>query len=163
MNNDVALSYMTYGADIEFFGSDNGKPVLSTDGSKIYKESKLIEKDGPLFEIRQQQSTCRMILQNRIIKMIDNKPILDKSSVTIEKRKYDKLSDKDKELGCEPDLNVYNEFHPKNHATRLRTAGFHIHIGKVNTKMWLRINKKYNLTLTITEKNIDDIKKLDKN
>lgn len=113
---------------------DGGHTALEDISSKIII-------DGVQAELNPRPNTCRANLANEIsacflelVGKIDKEVDVDFSGVVnVGKKEFDSLTEKSKQFGCAPDINVYKGYtntikiNPKKY--RKRSAGGHIHLG----------------------------------
>jgi hypothetical protein len=147
MPNLLSKQQVVYlGCDPEFFLSEDGEivgsekaiPEKGINGHEYYDNE--IVRDGIQVEIHPLPSTCRQTLASYIhdcfktmVNQLDKKYKIDFSQVAhITKKEMDSLSDKSKEFGCSPSLNIYEgESKIEVNASEYmkRSAGGHIHLG----------------------------------
>jgi hypothetical protein len=180
----------TNGADVEFFVNDNNtkklvqaKDIIKNTGiqaeldNSLSKHSK-IEPDGVQLEIKPAETGCRDGINATISKMKEiieaqmvhkSWGLMDKSFIKIDKDIFDQIPDKDKQLGCKPDYNIYTGQQnpiPENNGlnTRERTAGGHLHLSlprAANFNIYFNDmdiwNKKYEENLWFKESSIQSL------
>ena len=110
---------ITLGSDIEMFVKDkNGKIVSATTMIKnpINNHAGTITSDGIQLELQPNYNACREVLSDRInylyetLRQLSAKKNLTISlddCITIDDSTFKKINNKDKELGCKPDYNIY--------------------------------------------------------
>lgn len=145
--HQVHLVSPMLGCDPEFFFEKDGKiigseKILPEKGLTTETGSKVII-DGIQAELNPRAEVCRVFSSDRISEcfiavqtLLQKHPgvtINFKQNVNITQEEMDSLSDRSKQFGCNPSLNVYdpvNEMTVKDASKFLmRSAGGHIHIG----------------------------------
>jgi hypothetical protein len=151
-----------FGADIEYFIRNKKNEIVHA-SSVIDTEKGRIGYDGIQGELRPSPTYCRDVFVANIYQCIKNmnerlqerEHIPDyRDFIKIKKSLFDKIPDKDKELGCEPDYNAYTgEMNPPptEYINKpIRTCGGHIHLGfEANNKVRIKIDNKFFITTTM--------------
>jgi len=135
----------TLGYDLEIFIEDgNGKIVpaeiaLIAGWKKHIPREYFAEIDGMAFEVKVLEQSCREDVSLSIYNRLKNIPKILKKGYIISNKtfgfidKFDEAKEENKELGCEPDFNVYtediNRIPPNAAMLPFRSVGGHIHIG----------------------------------
>lgn len=147
----VNIDDITIGADPELFvrGPGPGRPFISAEGlipgtkdNPHPIEGGAVQVDGMAVEYN--INPCKtedefVELNNKVLtglsKMIPNYTLVNKSYVTFSDSIWMNVSDKTKELGCDPDMNAYTGMMnptPNADGVKFRTAAGHIHVGWTN-------------------------------
>lgn len=125
------------GSDPEFFYEKDGvvvpsSEVLTTDFPHVIR-------DGVQGELNPSPDSCRQRSGGHFLEalnqaidfgMLAGAELSLKQAVEVPDSVWDRMSEQDKEFGCNPTLNVYKEDieKPSGTETRLRSAGGHVHI-----------------------------------
>lgn len=127
------------GSDPEFWVKDAKGNFIAS--SEIIKDGDWegIIRDGLAVELNPFPETCRQIafnsISNLMLNLMDFLPegysLSFETKATFKKRYFNKLSDKEKQLGCQPSHNIYGEFRipPEIVNENVRYGGGHIHLG----------------------------------
>ena len=125
------------GSDPEFFYEKDGVVVPSSE--VLASDHTHVIRDGVQGELNPSPDNCRQRSGARFLEaleeaigygMLAGADLSLKQAVEVPDSVWDRMSDQDKEFGCNPTLNVYKEDieKPSGTETRLRSAGGHVHI-----------------------------------
>lgn len=106
-------------------------------------EETYLKQDGVQCELNLAPQYCRAYLANEIAncfytlrKNLNGAKLCDKEVITMDKKTLDKLSEDARKFGCAPSQNTYsgteNKIKVKANKYLLRSAGGHIHLGKID-------------------------------
>lgn len=136
---------ITIGADPELFVSYNGEfvpacgMVPGTKANPMPVNHGTIQVDGLALEIgitptsdaRRFNNSLVTVMDQLLMLLPDGHAFTEASSATFKSAYWDKLTEDDKRLGCEPDFNAYtlSENPPPVEQPGFRVAGGHVHVG----------------------------------
>ena len=120
---------------------DRVKEIKNGANVRNAKETYL-KQDGVQCELNLAPQSCRAYLANEIAncfytlrKHLKGAKLCDKEVITMDKKTLDKLSENARKFGCAPSQNTYsgteNKIKVKANRYLLRSAGGHIHLGKI--------------------------------